>query len=180
MKRRRQSPHRPRYIAFVAASVDGRISLLRKTPPDWTSKEDWQFFQKSLSRVDAIVVGRNTYQSEAKRLRRRNTFVLSNRPKTIRRKGTVTFVNPVHANLAKLLEGYKNVAVLGGGAVYRFMLESGLLDEMFVTIEPLIFGRGKEMFVGGTRTTRVRLLSVQRLNRNGTLLLHYQMSRSKP
>ncbi|HEY4527877.1 MAG TPA: dihydrofolate reductase family protein, partial [Candidatus Paceibacterota bacterium] len=71
---------------------------------------------------------------------------------------------------------YKTVAVLGGGAVYRFMLESGLLDEIFITVEPLIFGRGKEMFVGGTRTTRVSLLSVKRLNRAGTLLLHYQIN----
>ena len=75
-----------------------------------------------------------------------------------------------------LLEKYKPVAVLGGGAVYRFALESGLLDEIFITVEPFIFGRGKEMFVGGTRTVRMRLLSVRRLNRTGTLLLHYQIN----
>ncbi len=180
MKRRHRSQHRPRYIAFVAASVDGRISLTHKTPPNWTSKKDWQFFQKSLSRLDAVVVGRNTYQSVAKRLRKRNTFVLSSRPKTLTRRGTVTFVNPANVDLAKLFREYRTVAVLGGGAVYRFMLESGLLDEIFVTIEPLIFGRGKEMFVGGTQTTHVRLLSVKRLNRRGTLLLHYQINHPKP
>lgn len=168
--------YKPRYIAFVAASIDGRISLSRKSPPHWTSKEDWEFLQKSLSRIDAVVVGRNTYESVAKRLRKRNTFVFSSRPKTISRRGTATFLNPAHVNLPKLLEGYKSVAVLGGGAVYRFMLERNLLDEIFVTIEPLVFGRGKEMFVGGTRTTRARLLSVRRLNQNGTLLLHYQMN----
>lgn len=168
--------HRTRYVAFVAASVDGRISLSSKTLPRWTSKEDWRFFQKSLSRVDAVVVGRNTYQSAAERLRKRNTFVLSSRPKTIKRRGTVTFVNPKNVDLEKLFQEYKNIAVLGGGAVYRFMLERGLLDEIFVTVEPLIFGRGKEMFVGGTRTIRVSLLSVRRLNRTGTLLLHYKIN----
>ena len=172
--------HRPRYIAFVAASVDGRISLSSKHPPDWTSKEDWKLFQKSLSRIDAIVVGRNTYESVAERLRKRNTFVLSSRPKTLTRRGTVTFVNPTKVNLPKLLERYKSVAVVGGGAVYRFMLESKLLDEIFVTVEPLIFGRGKEMFVGSTRTTHVHLLSVKRLNRTGTLLLHYQINHQQP
>lgn len=172
--------HGPRYIAFVAASIDGRISLSSKNPPDWTSKEDWSFFQKSLSRIDAVVVGRNTYESVAERLRKRNTFVLSRRPKTLSRRGTITFLNPAKVNLPKLLEGYKSVAVLGGGAVYRFILESKLLDEIFVTIEPLIFGRGKEMFVGGTRTTRARLLSVNRLNKNGTLLLHYQINHARP
>lgn len=168
--------HRPHYIAFVAASVDGRISLSSKHPPDWTSKEDWKFFQKSLARIDAVVVGRNTYESVAERLRKRNTFVLSSRPKNLTRRGTVTFVNPAKVSLPKLFEEYKSVAVVGGGAVYRFMLESKLLDEIFVTVEPLIFGRGKEMFVGGTRTTRVRLLSVKRLNHSGTLLLRYQIN----
>lgn len=167
---------KPRYIAFVAASIDGRISLSSKHPPEWTSKEDWGFFQKSLSRIDAVVVGRNTYKLVAERLRKRNTFVLSHRPKTLVRRGTVTFVNPAKINLPKLLEAYKSVAVLGGGTVYQFMLENRLLDEIFVTVEPLVFGRGKEMFVGGTRTARLNLLSVKRLNRTGTLLLHYQIN----
>lgn len=168
--------HKTRYVAFVAASVDGRISLLSKTPPDWASKEDWKFFQKSLKRFDAVVVGRNTYHAAADRLRQRNTFVLSSRLAAIKRRGTVTFVNPDSVNLGQLFQEYKTVAVLGGGAVYRFMLERGLLDEIFVTIEPLIFGRGKEMFVGGTQTARLHLVSVKRLNRKGTLLLHYQIN----
>lgn len=168
--------HRPRYIAFVAASVDGHIPLSSKHPPDWTSEEDWKFFQKSLARIDAIVVGRNTYESVAERLCKRNTFVLSRRPKTLALRGTVTFVNPEKVNLPNLLEGHKSVAVLGGGAVYQFMLENKLLDELFITIEPFIFGHGKEMFVGGTRTAQVSLLSVKRLNRTGTLLLHYQIN----
>ncbi|MFH1838576.1 MAG: dihydrofolate reductase family protein [Candidatus Kuenenbacteria bacterium] len=166
---------RPRYIAFVATSIDGRISLSNKTLPNWTSKEDWKFFQKSLAHIDAVVVGRNTYELVAERLRKRNTFVLSSRLKTLMRRGTVTFVNPAKVNLPKLLEKYKNVAILGGGEVYRFMLENKLLDEIFVTIEPLIFGRGKEMFINCTRTTRVKLLSIKQLNNNGTLLLHYQI-----
>jgi len=61
--------HKSRYIAFVASSIDGRISLSSKHLPDWTSKEDWEFFQKSLSRIDVIGVGRHTYQSVASRLR---------------------------------------------------------------------------------------------------------------
>lgn len=179
MKRARQSPHKPKYVAFVAASIDGRISLAKKTPPRWTSKEDRRFFQKSLSRADAVVVGRNTYLAAADRLRRRNTFVLSRRPKTATRRGMVTFVNPDKVNPAELLQKYRTVAVLGGGAVYRLMLERGLLDEMFVTVEPLIFGRGKEMFVSGTRTTKLTLISLKRLNHRGTLLLHYKITKER-
>ncbi len=173
MKEKRKPPHKTRFVAFVAASVDGRISLTKRTPPDWTSKEDWRFFQNSLSKVDAVVVGWNTYQAATVRLRKRNTFVLSDRLNGLRRRGSVTFVNPSSVDLAKLLSEYKSVAVLGGGMVYCTLLGNNLLDEIYITVEPLIFGRGKEMFVGCTRTTRLHLLSMRRLNRSGTLLLHY-------
>jgi len=176
MKQKSETFHKTRFIAFVASSIDGRISLMEKTLPDWTSKEDKSFFQKSLLQFDAVVVGRNTYQAAAVHLRKRNTFVFSSRLKNIKRRGTVVFVNPAKVNFVKLFQEYKNIAVLGGGAVYRFMLESGFLDEIFVTIEPLIFGRGKEMFVGGTRTIRSCLLSVKKLNKDGTLLLHYKVN----
>lgn len=164
-----------RFVAFVASTVDGRISLTERYLPGWTSEEDKSFFQKSLSQFDAVVVGRNTYLAAENRLRKRNAFVLTSRSKTIEREGTVTFVNPANVNLAKLFQDYKNIAVLGGGAVYRFMLENGFLDEIFVTIEPLIFGRGKEMFMGGTKTVQVKLLSIKRLNSAGTILLHYKI-----
>lgn len=176
MQQKHQPQHRPRYIAFVASSVDGRISLTSKTQPDWTSKEDWRFLQKWLSYIDAVVVGRNTYRAAAARLRKRNTFVLSSRLKTLKRRGTVIFVNPINVNLEQFFREYKTVAVLGGGMVYRFMLEKGLLDEIFITVEPLIFGRGKAMFIGGTRTKQLHLLSVRKLNRAGTLLIHYKIN----
>lgn len=175
----KRPPYKTCFVAFVASSVDGRISLAKKTAPRWTSKEDWRLFQQALLRVDAVVVGRNTYAAASHRLRWRNTFVLSNRSKKLIRRGSVKFVNPTTNNLTKLFAEYKRVAVLGGGSVYGFMLKKGLLDEIFVTIEPFIFGRGKEMFTGCFKTTPVRLLSVRRLNSTGTILLHYAIKRKK-
>ena len=176
MRLRHPKRRKTRFVAFVAASIDGRISLSERTSPRWTSKEDWRHFLKEISRADAVVVGRNTYKAAVLRLRKRNTFVLSGRLERVVERGSVTFVNPENVDLFSLLSDYGTVAVLGGGAVYRFMLEGGLLDEIFVTVEPLIFGRGKEMLVGGTKTTRMRLLSVRRLNRIGTILLHYKIN----
>lgn len=166
---------RTHYVAYVAASIDGRISLTTTREPEWTSKEDWKFFQKSLSLADAVVVGRNTYLTVQKRLDRRNTFVLSSRVRTLEKKGAVWFVNPKRTDLKKLLGKYKTVAVIGGQSVYQTMLDANLLDELFVTIEPLVFGRGKEMFSGGTKTKYFALRSARTLNRCGTVLLHYHI-----
>jgi dihydrofolate reductase len=166
-----------KFTAFVAASVDGRISLDPKKSPDWTSREDWKFFHTALSKFEAVVVGRNTFEAARKSLEKRMTYVLSSREATRRQEGSVTFVNPLHVNLKKVFGKYKAVAVLGGGRVYQTMLDKGLMDEIYVTVEPLIFGRGVPMFAGGTKSARLRLISARRLNRAGTLLLHYKVKK---
>ena len=49
-----------KYTAFVATSIDGRIAKNNHSGIDWTSKEDWNFLQKSLTKIDAVIVGYNT------------------------------------------------------------------------------------------------------------------------
>ena len=165
--------HKTTFIAYIASSIDGRISLTKKSLPRWTSKEDWAFFQKSIAAADAVVVGRNTYKAAADRLRKRRTYVFSSRISSMRRQGAVTFLNPAHVDLSELFGGYRKVAILGGGGIYRFMLEKNLCDELYITIEPLVFGRGKQMVTGGTKTQSLHLRSFKKLNKKGSLLLHY-------
>ena len=162
-----------KFIAYIAGSIDGRISVAEKVLPDWTSKEDWKFFQHGLGKADVVVVGRNTYGVVPDRLQKRITFVLSSKPKTITRRGSVTFVNPKKVNLKELFKEYKTVAIIGGGQVYQTMLDLGLLDEIYITIEPVILGRGPQMFVGGTKNIFFKLQSIKKLNARGTILLHY-------
>lgn len=177
MKQARQSLRKTHFIAYVATSIDGRISLEKRKLPDWTSDEDWKFFQRELAKADAVVTGRNTYLSAESRLKKRTTFVLSSRVKNTLKKGTVTFVNPKHQTLKKLFSEYKTVAIVGGARVYQTMLDNGLLDELYVTIEPLVFGRGVSMFSDGSKTKRFELVSVKKLNTKGTILLRYSLQK---
>lgn len=177
MKRAPQPLPKTHFVAYVATSIDGRISLEKRKLPDWTSTEDWKFFQRELARADAVVVGRNTYLSVASRLQKRTTFVLSSRVKNTLKKGSVTFVNPKSQNLKKLFSAYKTVAIVGGARVYQTMLDNGLLDELYVTIEPLVFGRGIPMFSDGSKTRRFELVSIKKLNTKSTILLHYRLKK---
>lgn len=168
-------PQETRFAAFVASSVDGRISLTARSTPEWTSKEDWKFLQTSLKRFEAVVVGRNTFLAAKKRLMKRTTYVLS-RSTPSKTRGSVTFVNPRKAHLEKILSKHASVAVLGAGEVYQYMLDHNLLQRLYVTVEPLVFGRGKPMFSGGKKNHRLQLRSVRKLNKKGTLLLTYDVS----
>jgi len=166
-----------KYIAFVASSIDGRIAKDGYSGTDWTSKEDWNFFQNSLIKMDVVVVGHNTFKVSAKRLRQRNTVVLTTKVAHLKIEGTVTFFNPKRGNPKSFLEksNYKKVAILGGGQVYDFCLRNKMLDELFVTIEPYIFTAGVSMFSGDRfKKNRFILQSIKRFNKKGSVLLKYK------
>ncbi|KKQ04189.1 MAG: Dihydrofolate reductase [Parcubacteria group bacterium GW2011_GWB1_36_5] len=166
-----------KYTAYIGASIDGRISKDSLSSVDWTSKEDWNFFQKSLSKIDAVIVGHNTFKVSENRLKWRNTIVLTSKISHLKVEGTVTFFNPKKSNLKRFLQnkGYKKVAILGGGKVYDFCLRNKMTDKLFVTIEPYVFTTGVPMFSGNKfKKYGFILESVKRLNKKGTVLLKYK------
>jgi dihydrofolate reductase len=164
------------YTAYVASSIDGRIAKSGNSGTDWTSKEDWNFFQKSLNKADAVIAGHNTYNIAKKGLDKRNTIVLTSKVKKFEIKGKVVFLNPEKADLKKFIESkkYKNIAVVGGAKVYDFCLAHKMLDEIFVTIEPYVFSSGVQMFQGMVfKKYKFKLEEIKKLNKQGTLLLKY-------
>jgi dihydrofolate reductase len=166
-----------KYTAYVATSIDGRISESRRSKVDWASSEDWAFFQKALKGMDVVVVGYNTYKVSENRIKRRNAIVLTSKVNMPKTQGLVVFLNPKKSDLKKFIQSknYKKVAVIGGPQVYNFCLENKMLDELFVTIEPYVFTSGVPMFSGKSfKKHNFTLLSVKKLNKTGTILLHYK------
>ncbi len=169
-----------KYVAYVASSIDGRISKSAKSKIDWTSKEDWNFLQKSLRSFDMVIVGHNTYKVAETHLKKRNCVVLTSKVNKMKTVGSVVFFNPKRnqqENLKKFLQNknYKKVAILGGPKVYNFCLENKMLDELFVTIEPYVFTDGIPMFSSNLfKKYKFSLQSVKKLNKKGTILLQYK------
>ncbi|MFA5791699.1 MAG: dihydrofolate reductase [Candidatus Paceibacterota bacterium] len=166
-----------KYTGYVAVSIDGRIAKSGKSGTDWTSKEDWNFFQKSLLKFNAVIVGYNTYKVSEVRLKKRNTIVFTSKVKNLKTVGTVTFFNIKYSNIFDFLKemNYKKVAILGGPKIYNFFLQNKMLHELFITIEPYVFTTGVPMFLGDKFTKyNFVLKSIKKLNKKGTLLLKYK------
>ena len=73
----------------------------------------------------------------------------------------------VLAELKKM--GYKS-AILGGGThLNSQFLERKLIDEIWITIEPKIFGDGLGIF-GGDFDVDLKLLSMEKINENSVVL----------
>ncbi|HEY4513669.1 MAG TPA: dihydrofolate reductase [Candidatus Paceibacterota bacterium] len=166
-----------KYTALVATSIDGRIAEGARSGTDWTSAEDWKYFQSVLSKSDAVIAGFNTYKVAEAGLKKRNTIVLTSKADKLKSQGSVIFLNPKKSNLKNFLQSknYKNVAIVGGALVYNFCLENKIMDEIFVTIEPYIFTNGVPMFAGAKfKKHQFILVSAKKLNKKGTFLLRYK------
>lgn len=158
---------------YAAVSLDGYIAVNSQAIPKWTSVEDWEWFQTELAKADVVIVGRTTFELTKKRLQKRNTVVLTSKVKTITRAEGVVWVNPRKINLAEYLSMYRRVAVIGGAQVYAEMLAQKLCTDVYLTVEPIILGSGIP-WLPKTISAQMKLYSVKKLNKRGTILLHYQ------
>jgi dihydrofolate reductase len=84
-------------------------------------------------------------------------FVVTHRPHDTLVKGDTSF-EFVTGGIADALEraraaaGEKNVIVMGGADLLRQYLEAGLVDELTLTIAPVLLAGGKRLFEGVART----------------------------
>jgi len=84
-------------------------------------------------------------------------FVVTHRPRETVVKGDTTFefvTGGIEDALARAREaaGDKNVIVMGGAHLLRQFLESGLVDELTITVAPVLLGSGKRLFDGISRS----------------------------
>ncbi|OGL69084.1 hypothetical protein A3H10_04740 [Candidatus Uhrbacteria bacterium RIFCSPLOWO2_12_FULL_46_10] len=167
----------PIIIAVAAVTIDGKIALHAGHSTDWTSSEDKDFLHGLLDKSDVIVVGNNTYKVAQKPLAKRNCVVFTHSVRTTARQhDNLLFCNPSGVDIRTILSPYKTVAVLGGTQTYTYFLENDLLNELYLTIEPLVFGRGLNIFESMTaKEVKFHLFSVKKLNRKGSILLYYRI-----
>ena len=70
-------------------------------------------------------------------------------------------------------EGHKQMLVVGGPHVATSFLKEELIDELWLTIEPKIFGVGGNFATEEKLDIRLQLLHYEKVNEQGTLITKY-------
>ena len=158
---------------IAALSADGYIAKDENHPAFWTSREDKRRFVELTKRAGVVVMGSTTYRTLQRPLKERVNVVYS-RSKTFESAET-TQDSPVEL-LRKLGErGFKEVAVCGGSHIYTMFMKANVVDRLFLTIEPVIFGQGIRLFNEPLDNHHLELISHSKAE-NGALLLEYKVN----
>ena|ERR687895_113754 len=113
---------------------------------------DKEFLDAGIARVGAVVGGRNTYDA-AEAWGGHNPFgapffIVTHRVEDAPDGGGFTFVNGVDEAVAQARDaaGGKDVFIMGGADVIRQGLRGGHVEELSISIAPVVLGEGKRLF----------------------------------
>ncbi|MFC1787713.1 dihydrofolate reductase family protein [Patescibacteria group bacterium] len=165
------------HITLIAAmSVDGKIAQSAdQLSLDWTSKEDFQFFVEKTKELGTVIMGRKTWETIGRPLKDRRTIVMTRHKITETDLEGVEFTNEALQELIERLkaEEVETVALCGGASIYSLFLRQGLVDEMYLTVEPIMFGSGVPLAEGFDQID-LELIDSTLLGQQA-VLLHYKV-----
>ncbi len=136
---------RPFFYTNFVQTVDGKVQV--KTPGYWPigSKTDYQVLTELRAYADCLIHGKNLHNEFGKITKKSlQKKEFKNLRKKLGKNPNLTYMVGIH-DLKKLVRqlnssGYRHVLVEGGPTLLGSFLKENLIDEIFLTIAPKIYG----------------------------------------
>ncbi len=164
----------------MAQTVNGYIATVSDETP-W-SDEEWNTYHSVVKRVGNIIIGRRTYEmmrksDEFRQIGNPATVIVTSDPHLKSDNSQFYFAKSPREALKTLkVLGFKETLVGGGGQLNTSFMKEGLVDEIYLDVEPLMFGKGIPLFTSEDFDCNLELLGIKKLNAN-TVQLHYKVVR---
>ncbi len=146
-----------RCSVYIATSLDGYIAR-RDGRLDWLAAvqqpgEDYGY-ARFAETVDVVVLGRGTYDTvqgfDAWPYSGKRVIVLTHRPADPRHGEELFGGDPAELVARLAADGHRRAYVDGGRVIQQF-LAAGLLDDLTISIIPVVLGGGIPLFEGSER-----------------------------
>lgn len=168
---------------IILQTLDSIIACELKDDLSWGSKEDKKFFSTKTKEIGTMVMGASTFRNmPEKAFTKRKSLVFTSDPDKYsgyeNPYGEVDFIKGTPEEGLKRLEeqGIEEVALIGGGNINNQFLDARLVDEMYITIAPKIFGTGIRGVGEKELNIDLELLDVHKFADN-EVLLHYKVKK---
>lgn len=166
-------------ILYMGVSANGYIAQM-DGDSEWTSQEDLKGFYENSKKAGNIIMGKNTYLAASKSgyfpFSDALNIVVSHEPIENKWGDKVLITDKLPKEILLLLEqkGFTTAFLAGGGQLNASFAKEGLLDEIYLDVEPLVIGQGIPVFSAADFGFELKLLEVTKLNAD-TVQLHYSV-----
>src|SRR5690348_10269541 len=136
-------------ILIFVSSLDGKVTKWGTSNVRlWTSHQDQDYYKNVLNESKLVVMGSNTFNADTFKPSANHLFIIMTRHpgkyKNSEVPEQIEFTNesPVELTARFKSKGYKQMVVVGGAHVATSFLKEQLIDELWLTLEPKVFGTG--------------------------------------
>ncbi|MEO9004817.1 MAG: dihydrofolate reductase family protein, partial [Ginsengibacter sp.] len=143
------------------------------------SIEDQEYYRQVWKDAQVIVMGSNTYMAEKFPASQDHLLLVMtqhvSKYRNYKVEGQIEFTNATPEEITKQFEkrGFEIMTVVGGAHIATSFFKEQLIDELWLTIEPKIFGTGGNFVIDEKLDIDLRLISCDRVNERGTLINKY-------
>ena len=160
----------------VAMSLDGYIAG-PNGESDWIVMDPDIDFGSLMGSFDTVLLGRKTYEVTRRQggggMPGMKVYVFSRTLRQADCPGVIVSDHPAETVAAlKAAEG-KDIWLFGGGALFRSLLELGLVDSVEVAVIPVLLGGGLPLLPSPASRSTLRLVNHRIYPKTGTVLLEY-------
>ena len=167
-------------ILVFVSTLDGKVTKWGAPHVgDWTSIQDREYYKQIWKDAQLIVMGSNTYMQEKFSSSPQHLLLVmtkhTSKYKQYEVPGQIEFTDDNPKELVEQFQkkGFETMIVSGGGHVATSFFEKQLIDEVWLTIEPKIFGTGGNFVIEQKMDIDLKMISCEKVNEQGTLITKY-------
>jgi len=162
----------------MATSINGHITK-GQNDSDWVSESDWNQFYSFIKANDAVIMGRKTmeqFNSDEFPIEGAFNIVLTADKALYKEteKFSIRTGNPEEIVTFARKKGFANLLIIGGEYTNGQFLKADLIDEIILSVHPLVIGGGLTLFGKYDFDKKLQLLGTKEIN-NELVQLRYQV-----
>ena len=163
-------------ILYIASSLDGYIAR-ENVAIDWLPQLSDSGYDNFYKSIDTVIMGKKTYDQiltfGAYPYKEKKSFVFT-RNDSLTKDENVEFASNVEEFTRKLVSSSeRNIWLVGGSELFSAFLQHKLVDEIILSVIPIVLGKGIPLFQNINQEVNLELMKTKEYS--GLVELTYEV-----